>query len=57
MDPISAHFAEASGASLHEDTITRITDSVLEEMSAWWSRPLERVYAAIFVDVIARLGP
>ena len=54
---ISAHFAEACGASVPEDTITRITDSVLEEMSAWWSQPLERVYAAILVDVIAGLGP
>ena len=30
-----------------EDTITRITDTVLEEMAAWWPGPLERVYAAI----------
>ena len=49
---ISAHFAEACGASVSKDTITRITDTVLEEMAAWWSRPLERVYAAIFIDVI-----
>ena len=49
---ISAHFAEASGASVPEDTITRITDTVLEEMAAWWPGPLERVYAAILVDVI-----
>ena len=54
---ISAHFAEVYGASVPKDTITRITDTVLEEMAAWWSRPLERVYAAILVDVIARLGP
>ena len=49
---ISTHFAEAYGASVSKDTITRITDTVLEEMYAWWSRPLERVYAAIFIDVI-----
>ncbi len=54
---ISAHFAEVYVAGVPEDTITRITDTVLEEMAAWWSRPLERVYAAIFIDVIARLGP
>ena len=39
-----------------EDTITRITDTVLEEMAAWWPGPRERVYAAIFIDVIARQG-
>ena len=49
---ISAHSAEACGASVPEDSITRITDTVLEEMAAWWPGPLERVYAAIFIDVI-----
>jgi transposase-like protein len=49
---ISAHFAEAYGASVPEDTITRITDTVPEEMAAWWPGPLERIYAAILVDVI-----
>ena len=50
---ISAHFAEACGASVPKDTITRITGTVLEEMAAWWPGPLERVYAAILVDVIS----
>ena len=54
---ISAPFAEACGASVPEDTITRITDTVLEEMAAWWPGPLERACAAILVDVIARQGP
>jgi transposase-like protein len=25
---------------------------VLEEMAAWWARPLEAVYAAVFIDAI-----
>jgi putative transposase len=49
---ISAHFADVYGASVSKDTVTRITDRVVEEMQAWWSRPLERVYAAIFIDAI-----
>ncbi len=49
---ISAHFADVYGASVSKDTITRITDKVIEEMTAWWARPLEGVYAAIFVDAI-----
>jgi transposase-like protein len=49
---ISAHFAEIYGASISKDTISRITDKVIEEMHIWWSRPLERVYAAIFIDAI-----
>ena len=37
---ISAHFAEIYGASISKDTISRITDKVVEEMQAWASRPL-----------------
>jgi transposase-like protein len=49
---ISAHFAEVYGASISKDTISRITDRVVEEMQAWTSRPLQGVYAAIFIDAI-----
>jgi putative transposase len=49
---ISAHFAEIYGASVSKETISRITDRVLEEMQAWQARPLDEVYAAIFIDAI-----
>jgi transposase-like protein len=49
---ISAHFAEIYGASVSKETISRITDKVLEEMQDWAARPLDEVYAAIFVDAI-----
>ena len=49
---ISAHLGEVYGASVSKDTISRITDRVVEEMQAWWARPLEKVYAAIFIDAI-----
>jgi putative transposase len=49
---ISAHFAEVYDASVSKDTVTRITDRVIEEMQAWWARPLEAVYAAVFIDAI-----
>lgn len=49
---ISAHFHEVYGASISKDTVSRITDKVLEEMAAWSSRPLQGVYAAIFIDAI-----
>jgi len=49
---ISAHFAEIYGASLSKDTISRITDRVVAEMAEWTSRPLEKVYAAVFIDAI-----
>jgi transposase-like protein len=49
---ISAHFAEIYGASVSRETISRITDKVLEEMQDWSVRPLDEVYAAIFIDAI-----
>jgi transposase-like protein len=49
---ISAHFAEIYGASVSRETISRITDKVLEEMQEWTARPLESTYAAVFIDAI-----
>src|SRR5258708_19228930 len=49
---ISAHFAEIYGASVSRETISRITDKVIEEMNDWAVRPLDETYAAIFIDAI-----
>lgn len=49
---IGAHFAEIYGASVSKDTVSRITDKVIEDMQAWSARPLHRVYAAVFIDAI-----
>jgi len=49
---ISAHFAQIYGASVSKETISRITDKVIEEMTEWANRPLDGVYAAIFIDAI-----
>jgi putative transposase len=49
---ISAHFAEIYGASVSKETISRITDKVVAEMTEWASRPLDPVYVAVFVDAI-----
>ncbi len=49
---ISAHFNEIYGASVSKDTVSRITDRVVEDMQAWTTRPLLPVYAAVFIDAI-----
>jgi putative transposase len=49
---IAAHFAEVYGASVSKDTVSRITDRVVEDMQTWTSRPLLGVYAAVFIDAI-----
>ena len=49
---ISAHLAEIYGAEVSKETITRITDRVMEGMVAWQNRPLDRVYPVVFIDAI-----
>ena len=49
---VSAHLAEVYGADVSRDTISRITDRVLEEMSGWQNRPLDRVYPVLFIDAV-----
>jgi transposase-like protein len=49
---ISAHFAEIYGASISKETVSRITDKVVAEMTEWSSRPLDAVYVAVFIDAI-----
>ncbi len=49
---ISAHLAEIYGAKVSKETVTRITDSVIERMVEWQNRPLDPVYPVIFIDAI-----
>jgi len=49
---ISAHLAEVYGAEVSKQTITTITDRVMEGMAEWQSRPLDPVYAVLFIDAI-----
>ncbi len=39
---VGAHVAEVYGATVSRDTISRITDAVVEQMTAWQARPLGR---------------
>ncbi|MCB5283334.1 MULTISPECIES: IS256 family transposase [unclassified Arthrobacter] len=45
---IAAHFGEVFGATVSKDTISRITEKVIGEMTEWQNRP---VYVAIGVSV------
>ena len=49
---VAAHFDEVYGAKVSKDTISRITDKVIEEMTEWQNRPLDSVYPVMFVDAI-----
>jgi transposase-like protein len=49
---ISAYLEEVYGAEVSKQTITAITDRVMEGMAEWQNRPLDPVYAVVFIDAI-----
>ena len=49
---IGAHLARTVGTELSHETISKITDAVLEEVKAWQSRPLEELYPVIYLDAL-----
>ena len=49
---VASHLAEAYGADVSAEQISKITDAVLPELRAWQSRPLDAVYPIIYLDAI-----
>jgi hypothetical protein len=46
------HLEQVYGTRLSHDTVSRITDGVLEEVRAWQPRPLDPVYPVVFLDAL-----
>jgi putative transposase len=49
---ISAHLSELYGVAVGRDTISRVTDAVLEDVIAWRTRPLDAVYPIVYFDAL-----
>jgi len=49
---VQAHLAEVYGAEVSRQTISTITDKVVEGMAEWQNRPLDPVYPVVFIDAI-----
>jgi putative transposase len=49
---VQAHLAEVYGAEVSRQTISTITDKVMDGMAEWQNRPLDAVYPVIFIDAI-----
>ncbi|WSK91380.1 IS256 family transposase [Streptomyces sp. NBC_01278] len=49
---ISAHLAEVYGAEVSKQTISTITDKVVDGMNEWQNRPLDSVYPVLFIDCV-----
>jgi putative transposase len=49
---IAAHLSELYGVDVGRDTISRVTDAVLEDIEAWRTRPLDAVYPIVYFDAL-----
>jgi putative transposase len=49
---ISSHLSELYGTEIGRDTVSRITDAVLEDVAVWRTRPLETVYPIVYFDAM-----
>ena len=49
---IASHLSGLYGVQVGRDTISRVTDAVLEDVAAWRTRPLESVYPIVYFDAL-----
>jgi putative transposase len=49
---IQSHLEEMYGVEVSPSLISDVTDAVLEEVRAWQSRPLDPVYAMVYLDAL-----
>jgi len=49
---IKEHIYDIYGYEISPETVSNITDTVIEHAKEWQSRPLERVYAIVFMDAL-----
>jgi putative transposase len=49
---IAGHLRDLYGVEIARDTISRVTDAVLEDVAAWRTRPLDAVYPIVYFDAL-----
>lgn len=49
---IEAHIREIYGLEVSDTTISRVTDKILPVVKEWQMRPLEEIYAVVFLDAV-----
>ena len=47
---IHEHLSELYGTEISRDLISTITDAVLEDVTQWRNRPLDKIYPIVFID-------
>jgi putative transposase len=49
---IAQHLSDLYGTEIGRDTISRVTDALLEDLEAWRTTPLEAVYPTVYFDCL-----
>jgi putative transposase len=49
---IQQHLLEIYGTEVSRETISKITDQIVDDMIAWQSRPLDPLYAVLLIDCL-----
>jgi putative transposase len=49
---VQTHLFEIYGTDISRETISKITDAVVDDMTVWQNRPLDPVYAVVLIDAI-----
>jgi putative transposase len=49
---IQGHIEEIYGVEISPDFISNVTDQIVDDIKEWQNRPLEKIYAIVFLDAI-----
>jgi putative transposase len=49
---IATHLARVYGTEISADTVSTVTDAVLDEVKLWQTRPLDEVYPIVYIDAL-----
>lgn len=52
VSDIKIQIQELYGAEISESLISRVTDTIMDEVRSWQNRPLETVYAIVYFDAL-----
>jgi len=52
VEEIRGHLGELYGVEVSKDFISRVTDSVLDDVRLWQNRPLDECYLVVWIDAL-----
>ncbi len=49
---IQRHLSEIYGVEISPDLVSRVTDSIVDELNSWQTRPLDALYPIVYLDAL-----